>query len=159
MDVVSKEVRSRMMANIRGSNTIPEMKVRKLLHKHGFRYRLHPRELPGRPDIVLPRYRLCIFIQGCFWHRHPGCKYATNPRSREDFWQAKFEQNVKRDIRNRNELLQQGWRVFELWECGIRKPEAEITWLLEAVPSPDLQQISWPSCSSAHPVDTGAQAT
>jgi len=159
MDVVSKEVRSRMMANIRGSNTIPEMKVRKLLHKHGFRYRLHPRELPGRPDIVLPRYRLCIFIQGCFWHRHAGCKYATNPRSREDFWQAKFEQNVKRDIRNRNELLQQGWRVFELWECGIRKPEAEITWLLEAVPNPDLQQISWPSCSSAHPVDTGAQAT
>ncbi|RYE69191.1 MAG: DNA mismatch endonuclease Vsr [Oxalobacteraceae bacterium] len=159
MDVVSKEVRSRMMANIRGSNTIPEMKVRKLLHKHGFRYRLHPRELPGRPDIVLPRYRLCIFVQGCFWHRHHGCKYATNPRSRADFWQAKFEQNIKRDIRNRNDLLQQGWRVFELWECGIRKPEAEITWLLEAVTNADLQQISWPSFSSADPVDTGAQAT
>lgn len=144
MDIVSKEVRSRMMANIRANNTVPEMKIRKLLHSHGFRYRLHPRELPGRPDVVLPRYRVCIFVHGCFWHRHPGCRYATNPRSREDFWRLKFEQNVKRDIRNRMELMQQGWRVFELWECGIRKPEAEIKWLLEAVPNLDQQYISWP---------------
>ena len=145
MDVVSKEVRSRMMAGIRGSNTMPEMKVRKLLHSHGFRYRLHLRQLPGRPDVVLPRYRLCLFIHGCFWHRHPGCPYATNPKSREDFWRAKFEQNVKRDIRNRNELLQQGWRVFELWECGIRRPEAEIQWLLKAVPDCEQRYISWPA--------------
>jgi len=145
VDVVSKEVRSRMMAGIRGSNTIPEMKVRKLLHSHGFRYRLHPRQLPGRADGVLPRYRLCLFIHGCFWHRHPGCRYATNPKSREDFWRTKLEQNVKRDLRNRDQLLQQGWRVFELWECGIRRPEAEIQWLLEAVPDCDQRYISWPA--------------
>lgn len=144
MDIVSKEVRSRMMASIRSSNTMPEMKVRKLLHKHGFRYRLHPQGLPGRPDIVLPRYRVCIFIHGCFWHRHPECRYATTPKSREEFWRSKFEQNVKRDMRNRNELQQQGWRVFELWECGIRKPEVEMNWLLEAVPNCNQQYISWP---------------
>ncbi|WP_460418084.1 very short patch repair endonuclease [Pseudomonas sp. microsymbiont 2] len=145
MDLVSKEVRSRMMANIRSSNTLPEMKVRKLLHRHGFRYRLHPRELPGRPDVVLPRHRLCIFIHGCFWHRHLGCRYATLPASREDFWRSKFQQNVKRDERNRAELLQQGWRVFELWECGIRKPEVEMKWLLEAIPDRNQQYISWPA--------------
>jgi len=145
MDLVSKEVRSRMMANIRSSNTLPEMKVRKLLHRNGFRYRLHPRELPGRPDVVLPRHRLCIFIHGCFWHRHPGCRYATLPASREDFWRSKFQQNVKRDERNRAELLQQGWRVFELWECGIRKPEVELKWLLEAILDRNQQYISWPA--------------
>ena len=144
MDVVSKDVRSKMMANIRGTNTVPEMKIRKLLHKNGFRYRLHPRELPGRPDIVLPRYHLCILIHGCFWHRHPGCRYATTPSSREDFWRSKFEQNVNRDTRNRHELLQQGWRVFELWECGIRKPEVAMNWLLEAVPDSKKHYISWP---------------
>ncbi len=151
MDIVSKEVRSRMMASIRGSNTVPEMKVRKLLHRHGFRYRLHPKELPGRPDVVLPRYRVCIFIHGCFWHRHPGCRYATNPRSREDFWHSKFEQNVKRDTKNRTDLLKQGWRVFELWECGIRKPEAEMEWLLEAVPDCNRQYISWPDAPAPCP--------
>lgn len=145
MDLVSKEVRSRMMANIRGSNTLPEMKVRKLLHRHGFRYRLHPRELPGRPDVVLPRHRLCIFVHGCFWHRHLGCRYATLPASREDFWRSKFQQNVKRDERNRAELLQQGWRVFELWECGIRKPEDEMKWLLDAILDRNQQYISWPA--------------
>lgn len=151
MDIVSKEVRSRMMAAIRGSNTSPEMKVRKLLHRNGFRYRLHSRELPGKPDVVLPRYNVCIFIHGCFWHRHPGCRYATNPRTREEFWQTKFDQNVKRDLRNKTELLELGWRVFELWECGIRKPEAEMTWLLEAVPDSNQKYISWPEFSTCHP--------
>lgn len=145
MDIVSTEVRSRMMAGIRGSNTTPEMKVRKLLHRHGFRYRLHSQDLAGRPDVVLPRYRLCIFIHGCFWHRHPGCKFTTNPRSREDFWRAKFEQNVKRDTKNRNTLLEQGWRVFELWECGIRKPESELAWLLDSVRDHEKKYVSWPS--------------
>lgn len=149
MDIVSKEIRSQMMAGIRGSNTIPEMKVRKLLHRNGYRYRLHPRELPGRPDVVLPRYNLCIFVHGCFWHRHLGCRYATHPRSREDFWRTKFEQTVKRDMRNRNELLQQGWRVFELWECGIRKQEAEMKWLLEAVPDFNHKYVSWPNVPTA----------
>ncbi|WP_123495803.1 very short patch repair endonuclease [Pseudomonas frederiksbergensis] len=144
MDIVSKEVRSRMMAAIRGSNTSPEMKVRKLLHRHGFRYRLHSRKLPGRPDVVLPRYNVCIFIHGCFWHRHSGCRYATTPRTREEFWRLKFDQNVERDLRNKTELLQQGWRVFELWECGIRGPEAEMYWLLEAVRDCNQKYVSWP---------------
>lgn len=159
MDIVSKEVRSRIMASIRSSNTVPEMTIRKLLHRHGFRYRLHLRELPGRPDVVLPRYRLCIFIHGCFWHRHPGCRYATNPSSREDFWRSKFEQNVKRDTKNRTELLQRGWRVFELWECGIRKRATELKWLLEAVPDCNQQYISWPTHPPRHPTHHNAQAT
>lgn len=133
-----------MMAGIRGRDTTPEMKVRRFLHRNGFRYRLHHKGLPGKPDLVLPRYRLCIFTHGCFWHRHLNCRYATTPSTRIEFWQTKFDQNVKRDLRNRNELLQQGWRVFELWECGIRGPEAEMDWLLEAVPDCNQKYISWP---------------
>ncbi|WP_447787591.1 very short patch repair endonuclease [Pseudomonas germanica] len=132
------------MASIRGSNTSPEMKVRSLLHQHGFRYRLHSRKLPGRPDIVLTRYNLCIFIHGCFWHRHVGCRYATTPRTREEFWRLKFDQNVKRDLRNRTDLLMQGWRVFELWECGIRQPIAEMSWLLDSVKDCNQKYLSWP---------------
>jgi DNA mismatch endonuclease (patch repair protein) len=132
------------MAAIRGSNTSPEMKVRKLLHKNGFRYRLHSRKLPGRPDVVLQKHNVCIFIHGCFWHRHPGCRYATNPRTREEFWRTKFDQNVKRDARNKAELLELGWRVFELWECGIRRPEAEMNWLLDAVRDCNEKNVSWP---------------
>jgi DNA mismatch endonuclease (patch repair protein) len=124
------------------------MKVRKLLHRHGFRYRLHRKELPGRPGVVLPRYDLCIFVQGCFWHRHPGCRYDTTPKTREKFWQAKFDQNVKRDLRNKAELLQRGWRVFELWECGIHGPEAGINWLLDAVQDCNQKDVSWPAFPS-----------
>jgi DNA mismatch endonuclease (patch repair protein) len=152
MDIVSKEVRSRMMAAIRGSNTSPEMKVRKLLHRHGFRYRLHSRKLPGRPDLVLPRYNVCIFIHGCFWHRHPGCRNASTPSTRIDFWRQKFEQNVSRDLRNRNELLQSGWRVIELWECGIRRPEADMYWLLKTIPDCNQKFVAWPEFpATPHP--------
>ncbi|MCQ4300197.1 very short patch repair endonuclease [Pseudomonas songnenensis] len=144
MDIVSKEVRSRMMAGIRGSNTSPEMKVRRMLHRQGFRYRLHQKDLPGKPDLVLPRYRLCIFVHGCFWHRHPGCRYATTPRTRHDFWQDKFEQNVSRDTRIKQELLALGWRVIELWECGIRGPESGMDWLPDAVRDCNQKNLSWP---------------
>lgn len=147
MDVVSQEVRSRMMAGIRSSNTSPEMKVRKLLHRQGFRYRLHQRNLPGRPDLVLARHRVCVFVHGCFWHRHPGCRYATTPKTREDFWQTKFDQNVKRDIRNRDELLRLDWRVIELWECGIRGPEAGMNWLQETILDCTQKYVSWPNYS------------
>lgn len=132
------------MAGIRGSNTSPEIKVRRLLHRNGFRFRLHRKDLPGRPDLVLPRYRLCIFVHGCFWHRHPGCKYATNPKTREEFWRLKFSQNVARDLKNREKLLEQGWRVFELWECGIRGAEADIVWVLDAVQDCSQKFVSWP---------------
>ncbi|WP_258909116.1 very short patch repair endonuclease [Pseudomonas putida] len=145
MDIVSKEVRSRMMAGIRGSHTSPEIKVRRLLHRHGFRFRLHGKKLPGKPDLVLPRYRVCIFVHGCFWHRHPGCRYATTPKTRAEFWQHKFDQNMSRDNKVKNELLASGWRVIELWECGIRGPESELDWLFEAIRDCNQKSLSWPS--------------
>lgn len=132
------------MAGIRSSNTSPEMKIRRMLHRQGFRYRLHKKNLPGRPDLVLPRYRLCIFVHGCFWHRHPGCRYATTPATRPEFWQAKFEQNIARDTRAKMELFAQGWRVFELWECGIRGPESQMTWLFESIRDCNQKSLSWP---------------
>lgn len=135
-----------MMSGIRSRDTTPEMKVRRFLHRHGYRFRLHARELPGRPDIVLPRFKLCILIHGCFWHRHEGCQYATTPRTREAFWQLKFAQNVARDAKNRNALLEKGWRIFELWECGLRGPDDDISWLLESVPDKSLRYVCWPWC-------------
>jgi DNA mismatch endonuclease (patch repair protein) len=135
------------MAGIRGSNTSPEITIRGLLHRHGFRYRLHQRDLSGRPDIVIARYHLCIFIQGCFWHRHLGCRYATNPRTREDFWQRKFAQNVARDTLNRSQPLGQNWRVIEIWECGIRGPESGLMWILESVRDCNQKYLSWPDLS------------
>jgi DNA mismatch endonuclease (patch repair protein) len=123
VDIVSTAVRSKMMAGIRGTNTQPEMTVRRFLHSEGFRYRLHKRSLPGRPDLVLPKYRLAIFVHGCFWHRHSRCRYATTPAQNYQDWQLKFDQNVKRDIRVQEELSEQGWRVMVIWECGLRTVE------------------------------------
>ncbi|MFJ2545389.1 very short patch repair endonuclease [Pseudomonas sp. NPDC087612] len=136
------------MASIRSSNTSPEMRVRRLLHRLGFRYRLHQRNLPGKPDLVLPRFRVCIFVQGCFWHRHPGCRYATTPKTREAFWRLKFDQNAARDLRNRNDLLQRGWRVIEIWECGTRAGEAAMLWLPDAIRDCNQKYVSWPDFSS-----------
>lgn len=119
-DIVSPEQRSRNMARIRGKDTKPEMRVRSLLHRLGFRFRLHRRDLPGRPDIVLPRYRTVVFVHGCFWHRHPDCRYAYTPRSRVPFWTAKFAENVTRDSRNQEALVEAGWRVIIVWECELR---------------------------------------
>jgi DNA mismatch endonuclease (patch repair protein) len=144
MDVVSKTVRSRMMAGIRGKDTLPEIHVRKVLHNHGFRFRLHSKNLPGKPDIVLPRYRVCIFVHGCFWHRHPECRYATSPKTRPEFWTEKFRQNVERDKKNREALLHMGWRVIEIWECAIRKTGTDLEWLFEAIKNCTESYISWP---------------
>ena len=119
-DIVPKEVRSRMMAGIGGKNTRPELLVRKGLHAAGFRYRLHDRALPGKPDIVLPKYRAVIFVHGCFWHRHPGCRYASTPATRPEFWASKFSANVARDSAARSALLLAGWRVATIWECALR---------------------------------------
>ncbi len=122
-DIVDKQTRSRMMAGIRGKDTKPELALRRALHARGFRYRLHALHVPGRPDIVLPKHRAVIFVHGCFWHRHAGCRYTTTPSTRPEFWQAKFNANVARDSSVRTALLESGWRVVTVWECALRKPE------------------------------------
>jgi len=119
-DVLSPEQRHRNMSRIRGRDTGPERTVRSLLHRMGYRFRLHRRDLPGRPDIVLPRLRSVIFVHGCFWHRHKGCRYATTPKTRAIFWQKKFKENVERDWRNVTALYKDGWRVLCVWECETR---------------------------------------
>lgn len=119
-DVHSRETRSRNMAAIRSTNTRPEMRVRSALHALGYRFRLHRKDLPGRPDIVLPKYRTAILVHGCFWHCHR-CKYGSVvPATRADFWAAKRAGNVARDRRNRAALRRLGWRVVVLWECEVR---------------------------------------
>lgn len=123
MDIVDSATRSRMMSGIRGKNTRPELLVRKFLHAHGFRFRLHRKDLPGNPDIVLPKLKTCIFVHGCFWHRHPGCRYATMPKTRTEFWAEKFSKNVARDARSILALRQLGWRAIIIWECQLKAPE------------------------------------
>lgn len=124
-DIVDRPTRSRMMSGIRGKNTKPEMLVRRFLHRKGLRYRLHDPKLAGRPDIVLPRHRTIIMVQGCFWHRHSGCQYAYVPKTRQEFWLTKFEGNVQRDRRSLSQLQSQGWRCLTIWECELRSTEAE----------------------------------
>jgi len=118
-DKLTSEHRSWNMSRIKGRNTGPELRLRSLLHRAGFRFRLHPKDLPGKPDIVLSRYRTVIFVHGCFWHRHPGCRNATTPSTRRDFWQAKFDENVSRDARNYADLQSAGWNVITVWECEL----------------------------------------
>nr|WP_207186581.1 very short patch repair endonuclease [Rhodobaculum claviforme] len=112
-----------MMSGIRGKNTKPELALRRALHARGLRFRLHSRKVQGRPDVVLSRYRAALFVHGCFWHRHHGCRYATTPSTRAEFWRGKFEANVARDSAVRAALLNEGWRVAIIWECALRKPE------------------------------------
>lgn len=119
-----QEQRSRMMRGIRGSNTQPELQVRKELHARGFRYRLNAKELPGRPDIVLPKWKTVIFVHGCFWHAHQGCRYFRIPATRIEFWQEKLAANAARDARQVEQLLEMGWRVLVVWECALRNDNA-----------------------------------
>lgn len=132
-DVVDAATRSRMMAGIRGRDTKPEIVLRKALHRAAFRFRLHVRELPGRPDVVLPKWNVAILVHGCFWHRHSGCRYATTPSTRPGFWTGKFAANVERDARNHAALIAVGWRVATVWECALRKDslDASVTALSE----------------------------
>lgn len=113
-----------MMSGIRGRNTKPEMIVRKALFAAGFRFRLHRGDLPGRPDVVLPGKRVAVFVNGCFWHAHPGCRYAKLPATRREFWEAKLAANVERDRRDVARLLADGWRVLIVWECSTRSSGA-----------------------------------
>jgi len=112
------------MAGIKGRDTGPELLVRRVAHKLGLRFRLHRKDLPGRPDLVFPRHRLAVFVHGCFWHRHPGCRYAYTPKSRIEFWAKKFAENVARDRRTEETLRNLGWKVLVIWECVTRDEEA-----------------------------------
>ncbi len=118
MDVVDAATRSRMMAGIRGKDTKPELIVRRFLHRAGLRFRLHAK-LPGKPDLVLPKHRAAVFVHGCFWHRHEGCRYATTPANNAAAWQEKFAANVRRDAKVRQQLEELGWRVLVIWSCEL----------------------------------------
>ena len=118
-DRISKEHRSWNMSRIRGKNTKPELILRSLLHRAGYRFRLHAPDLPGKPDIVLPKYRTIIFVHGCFWHRHEGCANATMPKSRTEFWEEKFRRTVERDEMKQRQLEELGWKVVTVWECDL----------------------------------------
>jgi len=122
-DIVDSQTRSRMMAGIRGKDTRPELALRRSLHALGFRYRLHAKGMPGKPDLVLPKFRAVIFVHGCFWHRHPGCRYASTPSTRPNFWASKFSANVARDHAVQIALLDAEWRVATVWECTLRGDE------------------------------------
>lgn len=149
VDVVDRATRSRMMANIRGRDTKPEVMVRRMLHKRGFRFLLHDKRLPGRPDIVLPKYRAAIFVHGCFWHRHEGCRFCTTPATRPSFWRDKFESNVARDAKHVELLLASGWRVATIWECAL-KERGRQQW--------SEQLIDWIGKSTAeNPLTLGAE--
>jgi DNA mismatch endonuclease (patch repair protein) len=122
-DTMTPEKRSALMSKIRGTDTRPEMAVRRMLHAFGYRFRLHRRDLPGSPDVVLPSRRTVLFVHGCFWHRHEGCKRATTPGTRTEFWLDKFSANKARDARNESRLRESGWTVETVWECETLRPE------------------------------------
>jgi len=122
-DNLTVEQRSFAMRKVKSGDTGPELIVRRMLHRLGFRFRLHQRHLPGSPDIVLARHRTVVLVHGCFWHRHVGCNHATNPVSNAEYWLAKFERNMRRDRQSSKELKAMGWRVVTVWECETRNPE------------------------------------
>lgn len=124
MDNRTKEARSKNMSNIPSKNTKPEETVRKYLFGKGFRYRKNVSSMPGKPDIVLPKYKTVVFVNGCFWHAHKGCKWFVPPKSNTDFWNKKFEYNISRDRKNYNLLKQMGWKVIVMWECEIRHKDS-----------------------------------
>ena len=118
-DTLTPEERSRLMSRVQSKDTKPEWVLRSALHRLGFRYSLRRKDLPGKPDLVLVKYRAVIFVNGCFWHRHPDCRHATTPKSNLEFWERKFRRNVERDKRNHKELCEKGWRVIVVWECEL----------------------------------------
>lgn len=126
-DVLTKEQRHQCMSNVKSKNTKPEILVRQFLFSHGYRYRLNYNKLPGKPDIVLPKYKIVIFINGCFWHGHEGCKYATIPETNHEFWMTKISGNVKRDKETRDKLIDSGWKVINIWQCQLKSKTKELT--------------------------------
>lgn len=132
-DIVDIKTRSRMMASIKSKNTKPEILIRRFLHSEGFRFRLHDKKIHGKPDIVLPKYKLIIFVHGCFWHRHKMCNLATNPKQNEEKWQKKFASNEMRDQLHIQKLKDQNWRILILWECGLKSSNVQLKWIPEFV--------------------------
>ncbi|MBY8609601.1 very short patch repair endonuclease [Burkholderia arboris] len=161
MDIVDKETRSRMMSGIRGKNTTPELLIRRALHSRGFRYLLHSPNLPGKPDMVFPKYRAVVFVHGCFWHAH-NCKYFKLPRSRTEFWREKLQKNKQRDEVALEAVLALGWRVLLIWECATREfrvgrgadvfIETVSQWITSEAPSAEIG-IDGQLCTLT-PVDT-----
>ena len=126
-DVHDKETRSYNMSRVKSKDTGPELLVRKFLHANGFRYRLHVKNLPGKPDIVLPKYKTAIFVHGCFWHGHKDCKYFTIPKTRSDWWREKINKNIENDEKAFHALQAAGWKVMEIWGCDLNKKKLENT--------------------------------
>ena len=136
-DILTQERRSWNMSRIKGKGTKPELLLRSLLHKKGFRFRIHDERLPGKPDIVLPRYRTVILVHGCFWHRHSGCHYAYTPKSRQEFWIKKFRDTVQRDKAQATLLEENGWNLIVVWECELKKDSNSV---VERISSTILEQ-------------------
>ena len=141
VDIVNPETRSRMMANIRSKDTKPELTVRRHLHKIGLRFRLNRRVGSTKPDLVLPRWKTCIFVHGCYWHRHEGCKLASTPKTNIAFWQSKFDRNTARDKRNVSELKSLGWSVGIIWECSVRNGAFVESRLKEMITSGEYWEV------------------
>ena len=131
--------RSYIMSQVKTKNSKPEMSVRKLLWKNGYRYRLHDKRLPGTPDIVMRKHRVAIFVNGCFWHRH-GCKYSTTPKKNRDFWISKFERNIERDRNNIAMLLELDWRVLVVWECSLKRDPSDL----------ENEILEWLTCEKSY---------
>ena len=136
MDGLDKTRRSWNMSRIKGRNTAPEVQVRSILHRAGFRFRLHRKDLPGKPDIVLPKREAVVFVHGCFWHRHQACGNCTTPKTNTDFWQTKFDGNVARDQQNTKTLRKMGWNVVVVWECELTFPDKLLRRLLRLLGDP-----------------------
>jgi len=133
MDKLTKERRSWNMSKIRSNDTLPEMRVRKALWHMGYRYRLHYKLLPGKPDIVITKQRIVVFVHGCFWHRHENCIEASRPKTNSAYWETKIARNIERDRKNQSLIREAGWRVIVIWECHVKKTVEENIKLLENV--------------------------
>lgn len=149
-DTLTIAERSRLMAKIKGKNTAPERAVRSLLHRAGYRFRIHVRALPGTPDVVLPKYRAVVFVHGCFWHRHRNCKIATMPHTHKKFWSEKFARNVSNDARHRRKLRRLGWKVVTVWSCQLKHSDRVLARIEKAL-APKFRRATYVSSAPARP--------